>query len=348
MNKETKLKKQAEKANAKLEKKRKRAQNKKRNNFVINMSRIMGLVLIGVVIYMYTYMISLSEKNYCETISKVLDDTYTNIEDRSNVISYPNATIAIIENDKIIRLVEKYTLNETFNNQDIGTYTGNNQAYVFIKSLPENTVDYKKVTINNENCYLIGKNVRDYSICAIINVKDMNNADFLAFYVIMAGICGVYLIFHTLIVQTCAFTINTQTKTIEEQNETVTSLNSKIVALNAQISEECLYDTNESLWDASILSEFLVQLADRKVFPFALTRINVPNEERENLIESLKLYVGKKVVKFNTGENEITLLFIKLSEDEIKNLLSVILPEHCNIKDTKTYNSIKDIISTIV
>lgn len=197
------------------------------------------------------------------------------------------------------------------------TYYSSDSADDFLKTLQINRVTHSNITIEGKDYVASGAAFEyggnEYKLCLLANRSIfLDNNKYLSAKTNLQIMAIALLVILALTAMILAQKIKSLRRQLSDEKESVAVLSQGLTKMNEMYSERDLHNTGNNLWRHSSLDGFLKKLRERKAAPLTLITLKCATDEQlERLLEKAQILLDKSVLRFESGENAVTLLFVK-------------------------------------
>lgn len=201
------------------------------------------------------------------------------------------------------------------------TYYSSESAEKFLSSLEVNRVTHSSITIQDKD-YIASGSVFEYGgnmyrLCLLSNKSVfLDNNKYLSAKTNLQILTIALLVVLALTALIFAQKLKTLRKQLDEELESSAALAHGLTKINEMYSERDLHNTGSNLWRHSSLEGFLKKLRERRVAPLTMITVKCGSQKKlEQVLEQAHIMLDRTVLRFEAGENAVTFLFIKCSQE---------------------------------
>lgn len=126
---------------------------------------------------------------------------------------------------------------------------------------------------------------------------------------------------------------------IRQRDEEIEKLQKMVGDLNELVSQKEHFDTRYQVWNKDALADFLQKLRKRNVKEVVIAKLNCNDgESQKNFLEKASVLLGKQVLRFADGNENIILLFVKDDEVHAREKIKPLLSEAVFLHEVKTHS----------
>lgn len=126
---------------------------------------------------------------------------------------------------------------------------------------------------------------------------------------------------------------------IKDRDAEIEKLQKMVGDLNELVSQKEHFDTRYQIWNRDSLGDFLQKLRKRNVKEVVIAKLNCNDEQcQKNFLEKASVLLGKKVLRFEDGRENIILLFVKDDELQARESIKPLLSESVFLQEIKTHS----------
>ena len=204
------------------------------------------------------------------------------------------------------------------------TYFVSDSAKEFLDGLTKDRVTHRMIDMKGEQYVASGVifsyRGSEYKICLLTSqsaITDQN--DFLSAQISMYIYVILLLVALLLVTMILTKVVYGEQAKSRKQQEKIRLQNEKISELGEKIRLVDAYHSRFNVYNKSLLYTFLEKLAQRKVYPVTLIQLRFLDvRKRDAFLDKGRLMLDEKVVRFQSGENDLILLMVQYQEDEAR------------------------------
>ncbi|MBR3518030.1 MAG: hypothetical protein IKO10_17140 [Lachnospiraceae bacterium] len=190
------------------------------------------------------------------------------------------------------------------------TYYISDSASEFLKELSLNSVTHGRITIEDRKYVASGVifeyNGAEYRLCLLSNEEVfLDNNAFLGGRINISLCYALAIVVLAVGAMLFAHRIGKLRDEINDKDAMMVDLNSSIAKLNDKLLVKSTYDMRRTLFQESMLADFLDRIVRKNVWPISFALLNCANEG--SFLEQAQLVLDRSVLRFRlTGEQAYT------------------------------------------